>query len=180
MLCAKLLQSCLTPQPHGLQPTRLLCPLVSPDKNTGAGCHAFLQISSRPRDGTWVSYISCIDRWALYHQHHLGSPGEEAGDMKGVRSAGSLCVMSVLLHRVLQVSKSEQLRQEKTRVNGLGTEVKHYQKISKTNLMVCLLLSNLCSPRPTAACLSYQVRHSPFEIIHSQCLRMLLDSNVIT
>ena len=30
-------------QPHGLQPTRLLHPLDSPGKNTGVGCHAFLQ-----------------------------------------------------------------------------------------------------------------------------------------
>ena len=27
-----------------------------------------------PRDWTWVSYISFIDRQVLYHQHHLGSP----------------------------------------------------------------------------------------------------------
>ena len=29
--------------PHGLWPTRLLCPWNSPCKNTGVGCHAFLQ-----------------------------------------------------------------------------------------------------------------------------------------
>ena len=29
--------------PHGQQPTRLLCPLGSPGKNTGVGCHALLQ-----------------------------------------------------------------------------------------------------------------------------------------
>ena len=29
-------------QPHGLQPTRLLCPCNSPGKNTGVACH-FLQ-----------------------------------------------------------------------------------------------------------------------------------------
>ena len=29
--------------PHGLQPTRLLCPWHSPGKNTGVGCHAPLQ-----------------------------------------------------------------------------------------------------------------------------------------
>ena len=42
--CAKSFQSCLTlSQLHGLQPTRLLCPWDSPDKNTGVGWHAFLQ-----------------------------------------------------------------------------------------------------------------------------------------
>ena len=30
-------------QPHGLQPTRLLCPWNFPGKNTGAGCHFLLQ-----------------------------------------------------------------------------------------------------------------------------------------
>ena len=29
--------------PHGLYATRLLCPWDSPGKNTGVGCHAFLQ-----------------------------------------------------------------------------------------------------------------------------------------
>ena len=30
-------------QPHGLYPTRLLCPRDSPSKNTGVGCHLLLQ-----------------------------------------------------------------------------------------------------------------------------------------
>ena len=29
--------------PHGLQPTRVLCPWDSPGKNTGVGCHFLLQ-----------------------------------------------------------------------------------------------------------------------------------------
>ena len=29
--------------PHGLQPTRFLCPCDSPGKNTGVGCHSLLQ-----------------------------------------------------------------------------------------------------------------------------------------
>ena len=32
-----------TLRPHGLQPTRLLCPWDSPGKNTGVGCPALLQ-----------------------------------------------------------------------------------------------------------------------------------------
>ena len=28
--------------------------------------------SSRPRDPIHISYVSCIDRQVLYHQHHLG------------------------------------------------------------------------------------------------------------
>ena len=30
--------------------------------------------SSQPRDGTYVSYVSCIGRLVLYDQCHLGSP----------------------------------------------------------------------------------------------------------
>ena len=30
-------------EPHGLKPTRLLCPGNFPGKNTGVGCHALLQ-----------------------------------------------------------------------------------------------------------------------------------------
>ena len=36
-------QSRLTPQPHGKQPARLLCPWNSPGKNTGVGSHSLLQ-----------------------------------------------------------------------------------------------------------------------------------------
>ena len=53
-------------------PPSLLCPWDSPDKNTGVGCHVHLQGSSRPRDQTHVSYVSCIGRQVLYHQCHLG------------------------------------------------------------------------------------------------------------
>ena len=44
--------------PHGLQPTRLLCPWDFADKGTGVGCHFLLQEISYPRDWTWVSYIA--------------------------------------------------------------------------------------------------------------------------
>ena len=27
-----------------------------------------------PESGTPVSYVFCISRWVLYHEHHLGSP----------------------------------------------------------------------------------------------------------
>ena len=36
-------QSCLTQQPHGLQPTRLLRPWDFPGKSTGVGCHCLLR-----------------------------------------------------------------------------------------------------------------------------------------
>ena len=36
-------------QPHGLQPTRLLCPWGFPGRNTGVGCHCLLQYSRSGR-----------------------------------------------------------------------------------------------------------------------------------
>ena len=33
-------------QPHGLQPTRLLCPWDFPGKSTGVGCHCLLRFTS--------------------------------------------------------------------------------------------------------------------------------------
>ena len=42
---AKSLQSCPTVWPHGLQPTRLLCPWNFPGKSTGVGCHCLLCMS---------------------------------------------------------------------------------------------------------------------------------------
>ena len=47
---------------YELQPTSLLCPWDSPGKNTGVGCHAFLQGSSQLGDQIHVSYVCCIGR----------------------------------------------------------------------------------------------------------------------
>ena len=40
--------------------------------------------SSRPRDRTHVSYVSCIGRWVLYHLCHLGSPSGKGVAWKGI------------------------------------------------------------------------------------------------
>ena len=53
--------------PHGHKPSRFLCPWNFPGKNNGVGCHFPLQGSSRPRDGTCVSCVSCLGRQILYH-----------------------------------------------------------------------------------------------------------------
>ena len=56
-------------QPHGLEPTGLLCPCNFPGKNTGVGCHFLLQGFFWPKDWTHISYIAsmfCI----------TGSPGK--------------------------------------------------------------------------------------------------------
>ena len=58
-------------QPHGLQPTRLLCPWDSPGKNTGVGCHFLLQ-GIFPTQGS--NPVSCIAGQTLYRLSHQGSP----------------------------------------------------------------------------------------------------------
>ena len=45
-------------RPHGLKPTRLLCPWDSPGKNTGGFAIPSSRGSSQPRDGTCVSCIA--------------------------------------------------------------------------------------------------------------------------
>ena len=55
--------------PHGLWPTRLLCPLDFPGKGTGVGCH-FLPQGIFP---TWESKPGLPHcRQMLYHLSHLG------------------------------------------------------------------------------------------------------------
>ena len=56
--------------PHGLYPTRLLCPWDVPDKNTAVRCHFLLQ-GIFPTRG--LNCISCICKWIPYHLSHLGS-----------------------------------------------------------------------------------------------------------
>ena len=54
--------------PHELWPTKLFCPWDSPGKNTGVGCHAFLQ-GIFPTQGSNWPFLNC--KWIL---SHLGSP----------------------------------------------------------------------------------------------------------
>ena len=51
-------------QPHGLQPSRLLCPWNSPGKNTGVGSHSLLQ-RIFPTQGLKLGLPHC--RQVLYH-----------------------------------------------------------------------------------------------------------------
>ena len=61
---------CLTLQPHGLYPTRLLCPWNSPGKNTRVGYHFLLHGSSRFNDRTWV----CCTAGIFFTVNHQRSP----------------------------------------------------------------------------------------------------------
>ena len=59
-------------QPHGLWPTRLLCPWDFPGKHTGVGCHFFLQVIFQ----TQRSNLGLLhSRKILCHLDHQGSHG---------------------------------------------------------------------------------------------------------
>ena len=58
-------------QPHGLKPTRLLCPWDSPGKSTGMGYHALLQ-GIFPTQGLNPGLPH--HRWILYRLSNKGSP----------------------------------------------------------------------------------------------------------
>ena len=58
-------------QPHGPQPSRLVCPWDFPSKNTGVDCHFLLRAASWPRDWKFVSSTSPVlqvDFSPLSHQ----------------------------------------------------------------------------------------------------------------
>ena len=59
-ICCSLVFASL--QPHGLQPSRLLCPWDSPGKNTGAGCHALLQgiFPTQGSNPTLLCLLNCL------------------------------------------------------------------------------------------------------------------------
>ena len=57
--------------PHGLGPTRLLCPFSFPGKNTGVGSHSLLQ-GIFLTQGLNPGLLYC--RQILYHLNHQGSP----------------------------------------------------------------------------------------------------------
>ena len=54
-------------QPHGLQPTRLLCLWNFTGKNTRGGCHFLLQGVFLTQELNPISCIYCIGRQILYH-----------------------------------------------------------------------------------------------------------------
>ena len=86
-------------QSHGLQPTKLLCPWDSPGKNTGGGCHFFLQISLT------LGLKPYLLHWQVESLplSQLGSPG-----------------LNIYLHVMLDHGKSKRVP-EKTPISALLT-----------------------------------------------------------
>ena len=74
---------------HGLQPARLLCPWGSPSRNTGVGCHFFLQ-GIFPIQGPNPGLLHCSQ--ILYPLSHQGSPyTAAAAAAKSLQSCLTLC-----------------------------------------------------------------------------------------
>ena len=61
-------------RPHGLQPSKLLCPWNSLDSNNGVGCHSFLQeiVLTQGSNPGLLPY-----RQILYGLSHQGSTKED-------------------------------------------------------------------------------------------------------
>ena len=76
--------------PHGLQPSRLLC-AWSFSGNAEQASISYSRGSSRPRDWTWVSCISCTGRWVCDHCVTQGSPKCKLEIWKGNSIESSLC-----------------------------------------------------------------------------------------
>ena len=102
---------CLTLQPRGLQPTRLLCPWDFPGKNAGVGCyfltHGIFWIQGLNR----FACISGTGRWVPYRLCQLRSWdwGQTSRDRTGVTDS---CWCQLLLARVrrLQTEQGEMER----------------------------------------------------------------------
>ena len=73
-------QSCLTLQPHGLQPARLLCPWDSPGKIFGVGFHFLFQGIFQTQGLDW--HHSCLLHWqaGFLRLCNLGSPNNGIRD----------------------------------------------------------------------------------------------------
>ena len=95
-------------RPHGLQPTRLLCPWDSPGKSTGLGCHRLLRVtkvaelkSTGPAamqeadlELLWkFTLIGGLVSGALHRLWLGGSPAVRTGCWAGTRFGGFLLLI---------------------------------------------------------------------------------------
>ena len=100
MMVCSVTKLCLTLLwPNELQPASLLCPWDFTGKNTGLGCHFFLQ-RIFPTQGSNCS--SCIGRWILYHWATWEAPNNELYNnlfFRIMQSTVKLCSLYCLLKR---------------------------------------------------------------------------------
>ena len=81
-------------RPHGLQPARLLGPWNVPGKNTGVGCHFFLQgiFPTQGLNSHLLRLLHC--RAGSLPLNHLRSPRAEVVWQRGSRGRGYMYVDS--------------------------------------------------------------------------------------
>ena len=153
MLSSSVLSDSL--QPHGLKPSRLLCPQNYPGKNTGVDCHFLLQgVFPAPGRGPCVS-VSCLGGQILLPLHHLESQGLNRFTLKEAGGEGH-CLMG-------EKKMDPQIREKKSKkrwtlekdlwgkyrackmkylgMSGLGKE-----KTKDISLQIHLLHNLLCIP----------------------------------
>ena len=87
---------CPTLWHHRLQSARLLCPWESQAKILEWVAISSSRGSSRPRDQTQVSRVSCIGRWILCHLSHQGSPSPALSKLQSWACLYHFCHVSVL------------------------------------------------------------------------------------
>ena len=84
--------------PHGLQPTRLLCPWDFPGKYTGVGCHFLLQ-GIFPTQGLNPGLLHC--RQILYRLSYKGRPSPSVVS-NSLRPYGLYTVHGIFQARILE------------------------------------------------------------------------------
>ena len=76
-------------RPHGLQPSRILCPWNSPSKNTGVGSHSLFQ-GIFSTQGLTLGPLQCGQ--IIYYLSHQGSPQYKYMKSQSTQSNGLLVV----------------------------------------------------------------------------------------
>ena len=80
--------------PHGLQPTRLLCPWDFPSKSTGVGCHCLLRTEPIDTPKPTPGHCTALQRGEIQfhppeHRHKLHQPGKTSQDTNPTPSTGA-------------------------------------------------------------------------------------------
>ena len=87
-------ESCLTLQPHVLQPARLLYSWDFPGKNVGGVVISSSRRDPQPRDQTHISWVSCIDKHVnSLPLSHLGKPFPRKASSKISTAHKHICLM---------------------------------------------------------------------------------------